>query len=97
MNRQALAAMLAMAISGGGCARARTALPANATKGGDVGPGELTPLEPIKTSINDRKVPGDTATVRASYVPEEPLPALPATVRGKVGGVGLWPPDRPPL
>ncbi len=85
MDRHALTAILAMAIgSASGCARARSVLPPNATRAQDLGPVELTPVEPIKASINQGKIPTDLGTVRASYSVEEntqPAEIAPETVQ----------------
>ncbi|MDB5349513.1 MAG: parvulin-like peptidyl-prolyl isomerase [Planctomycetota bacterium] len=73
-ERHALTTLCAIAICwGGGCARARSALPPSPTEVQEPAV-ELTPLEPIKASINQGKIPADLGTVRASYV-VEPEPA----------------------
>ena len=98
MNRRALAAMLATATLVVGCARTRAALPPRANPAPEAvplpatspGPAEITPLEPIRASINQGKIPNDPSTVRASYLIEEPPglagdPAPPASGRPPAG------------
>jgi parvulin-like peptidyl-prolyl isomerase len=71
MNRRAQAAMIATATLVVGCARTRASLPPQPSTtlapAPLPGPVELTPLEPIRASINQGKIPTDTSTVRASY------------------------------
>ncbi len=67
MNRLALAGLLAMASCG--CARGRAAMPPRSTMAGPVG---IQPMEPIRASINEGKVPADPGAVRASYEAPEP-------------------------
>lgn len=98
MNRPALTAMLAMAIcSGGGCARARSTL---APKTQEPGPVEIAPMEPIKASINQGKIPADLETVRASYDIEEPPSGYPCPSPKRVEAIlseeTHSPPDEPP-
>ncbi len=82
MNRVVQATMFALALTASGCARGRSALPIDPLRGRDLGPIEITPVEPIRTSINAGKLPADLSTVRASYevetVETAPLPDPPA-------------------
>ncbi len=88
MNRRLQAATLATATLVAGCARTRASLPPKPSTtlapAALPGPVELTPLEPIRASINQGKIPSDLNTVRASYSVEQstdgpPPPAAPPT------------------
>ncbi len=79
MDRAAVIVVFAMAFVSCGCARARSAMPPDPTRKADPGPVEMAPIEPIKASINEGKIPHDLDTVRASYeVEQDPTAPLPA-------------------
>lgn len=88
--------VVVIAMAASGCARARATLPPDASRQPDLGPVEMKPEEPIRTSINQGKIPADLSTVRASYTaesqeppaddpPPEPPPAPPRALPPRAG------------